>query len=71
MWPQLTFWMRRPGGTDGEYDGGEGFISPNVLMPDCNERHANVSGEIMICPNATTVSVWSPSATSTMAEVTG
>ena len=54
IWPQLTFWMDEDGGTAGEYDGGEGLISPNVLMPDCNGRHANVSGEIVISPDVTT-----------------
>ena len=54
VWPQLTFWRDLPGGTDGEFDGGEGIISPNVLMTGCNERHVNVSGEIVLSPNATT-----------------
>ena len=54
IWPQLTFWMDEDGGTVGEYDGGEGIISPNVLMPNCNGRHANVSGEIVISPDVAT-----------------
>lgn len=54
VWPQLTFWMDDPDTANGEYDGGEGIISPNVLMPDCNGRHANVSGEIVISPDVAT-----------------
>ena len=53
-WSGLSSRSGETGGTDGEYDGGEGIISPNVLMPGCNERHANVSGEIVPSPNATT-----------------
>ena len=51
VWPQLTFWVDGllPTSTvNGEYDGSEGLISPNVLMNGCNERRANVSGEIVI-----------------------
>lgn len=55
VWPQLTFWI--DGNGNDVYDGGEGVISPNVLMPDCNGRHANVSGEFTIpaLTEATTV----------------
>ena len=56
MWPQLTFWrdLPLPGNTAGEFDGGEGFISPNVIMNGCNERHVNVSGEIVFSPDVAT-----------------
>jgi hypothetical protein len=52
IWPQLTFWV--DDNANNVYDGGEGIISPNVLMPECNGRHANVSGEIVISLEATT-----------------
>ena len=52
VWPQLTFWI--DGNNNDAYDSGEGLISPNVMMPDCNGRHANVSGEIVINLDATT-----------------
>ncbi len=45
---------RQPATRRRTYDGGEGLISPNVVMPDCNERHANVSGEFVISLDATT-----------------
>jgi S-layer homology domain len=52
IWPQLTFWIDQD--ASGTYNGGEGLISPNVLMPNCNGRHANVSGQIVISLDATT-----------------
>ena len=55
-WPQLTFWQDGfLGGTvDGAYSSGEGIISPNVMMNGCDDRHANVSGEIVISLEETT-----------------
>jgi hypothetical protein len=52
VWPQITFFVDDD--ASGGYDSGEGVISPNVLMPDCNSRHANVAGSIPLTLDAPT-----------------